>query len=199
MIPGSEKRVAEFPVEKQFLDRWSPRAMSGEPMPERDLMSLFEAGRWAPSSYNNQPWRMLYALRESAEWSLFFDLLVDANKTWCKNGAALVLFLSKTTFDYNGQPSISHSFDCGAAWMSFALEGSRLGYVVHGMQGFDYARARESLDIPEGFQVEAMVVVGKPGRVEDLPPDAQKREAPNDRRKVADSVHVGPFPAIWRK
>jgi nitroreductase len=138
-------------------------------------------------------------LRGSAEWPLFFDLLADANKVWCKNGAALVLFLAKTTFDSNGQPSITHSFDAGAAWMSFALQGARLGYVVHGMEGFDYAKARESLAVPEGFQVEAIAVVGKAGRVEDLPPAVQTREAPSDRRKVVDSIHIGAFPAAWRK
>src|SRR4030095_13817484 len=106
MLKGHEVRRADHPIDRLFLDRWSPRAMSGEEIPEEDLMVLFEAARWAPSSYNNQPWRILYARRSSEHWPLFFDLLADTNKAWAKNAAALLLFVSKTTFDYNGQPSI---------------------------------------------------------------------------------------------
>src|SRR6185295_7208704 len=137
-----------------FLDRWSPRAMSGEPVAEADLMRLFEAARWAPSSFNNQPWRILYAQRDTPNWPLFFDLLVDANKAWAGKAGALLLFVSKTTFDHNGKPSITHSFDCGAAWANFALQGCRLGLVIHGLQGFDYEKARNTLKVPEGYQVE---------------------------------------------
>ncbi len=80
MIKGSEVRKADHPIEKLFLDRWSPRAMSGEEIPEAELMSLFEAARWAPSSYNNQPWRILYARRGAPHWQAFFDLMVPQNQ-----------------------------------------------------------------------------------------------------------------------
>ena len=78
MIKGSEIRRADHPIDNLFIDRWSPRAMSGEAIEEADLMVLFEAARWAPSSFNNQPWRILYARRDSEHWPLFFDLLGDA-------------------------------------------------------------------------------------------------------------------------
>jgi nitroreductase len=104
MIKGSERRKAGYPIDSLFLDRWSPRAMSGEEIAEEELLTLFEAARWAPSSYNNQPWRILYVRRNTIHWPLFFDLLVDFNKTWVKEAAALVIFLSKTTFDHNGEP-----------------------------------------------------------------------------------------------
>ena len=160
MIKGSDIRKADHPIDKFFLDRWSPRAMSGEPISEQDLMILFEAARWAPSSFNNQPWRILYARRDTPHWQLFFDLLVDANKVWAKNASALLLFISKTTFDHDGSPSRTHSFDTGAAWENLALQGLLKGYVVHGMQGFDYERAKTALKVPEGFSVEAMIAVG---------------------------------------
>lgn len=193
MIKGSERRRADHAIDQLFLDRWSPRAMSGEAIPEEELMILFEAVRWAPSSYNNQPWRILYARRESEHWPLFFDLLVEGNKVWAQNAAALLLFISKTTFDYNGKPSITHSFDTGAAWENLALQGSLKGYVVHGMQGFDYERARTALSIPEGFRVEAMAAVGKPGAAEALPEALRQREAPSDRRQLAQTICEGPF------
>ncbi|HKP72283.1 MAG TPA: nitroreductase family protein [Pyrinomonadaceae bacterium] len=176
-----------------FIDRWSPRAMSGEEISEEDLMSLFEAARWAPSSYNNQPWRILYARRDTEHWPLFFDLMVEFNQSWTKDAAALVLFISKTTFDHNGEPCITHSYDTGAAWENFALQGWLKGYVVHGMQGFDYERARTALNIPEGYNVEAMAVVGKPGENEVLPEGLREREVPSDRRKLAETIYEGVF------
>ncbi len=192
MIKGSQKRRADHPVDPIFVDRWSPRAMSGEEITGEELLTLFEAARWAPSSGNNQPWRVLYATRNSCHWPLFFDLLVDSNKVWCANAAALLFFISKTTFE-NGKPCRTHSYDSGAAWMSLALQGSMLGLVVHGMQGFDYERARTVLNIPEEFQVEAMAAVGRPGRSEQLPEPLQARETPNDRRPLTQSVCEGPF------
>lgn len=193
MIKGSENRQANHAIDNLFLDRWSPRAMSGEAMDEAELMVLFEAARWAPSSFNNQPWRMLYAHRDSEHWPLFFNLLVDSNKLWAQNAAALVLFISKTTFDHNGKPSITHSFDTGSAWENLALQGWLKGYVIHGMQGFDYEQARAVLNIPEEYQVEAMVAVGKPGPKEFLPEKLQQREVPSDRRKLEETICEGPF------
>lgn len=192
MIKGSEIRRADHPVDHIFVDRWSPRAMSGEEIPPDQLLRLFEAARWAPSSMNNQPWRMLYATRISSSWPVFFDLLVDSNKVWCAKAAALLVVISKTTFE-NGKPCRTHSYDSGAAWMSLALQGSMLGFVVHGMQGFDYDRARTALNIPDEYQVEAMAAVGLPGDPQELPEALQARELPNERRKLELSICEGGF------
>ena len=191
MTKGSEIRRADYPIAPQFLDRWSPRAMSGEEIAREELMTMFEAARWAPSSYNAQPWRMLYALRSTPQWPTFFDLLTEGNKAWALNAAALILFISKKINDRTGKPSVTHSFDTGAAWAYFSLQGSMLGIVVHGMQGFDYAGAQTALGIPGDFRVEAMIAVGRPGRRESLPPALQEREQPNDRRKLAETICEG--------
>ncbi len=193
MIKGSEVRKADHPIDTLFLDRWSPRAMSGEAVSEAELMTLFEAARWAPSSYNNQPWRFLYARRDTGNWELFFDLLVEFNQGWASSAAALIVFVSRKTFEHNGEPSVTHSFDTGAAWENLALQGWLKGLVVHGMQGFDYERARTDLSIPEEFQVEAMAAVGRPAKVEDLPAELREREAPSDRRKLAQTICEGKF------
>ena len=172
MIKGSEVRIADHPIDRIFLDRWSPRAMTGEPIAQEELLTLlFEAARWAPSSYNNQPWRFLYAQRDSKHWQTFFDLMVEFNQSWAKNAGILVVFISRTHFDFNGEPAPTHSFDTGAAWENLALQGSLKGLVVHGMQGFDYERARTALNIPEGFQVEAMCAIGRPANPETLSED----------------------------
>jgi len=193
MIKGGTVRTPDYPIDDLFVDRWSPRAMSGEEIGEQELMTLFEAARWAPSSYNNQPWRILYAHRNSEHWPLFFDLLVETNKAWAQNAAALLVMISKTTFDHNGKPSLTHSYDTGAAWQNLALQGFGKGYVVHGMQGFSYERARKNLQIPEEYRVEAMVAIGIPGRKEDLPMELQQREEPNIRRSLEKTVCSGPF------
>jgi nitroreductase len=193
MTKGSEIRKADFPIEPLLLNRWSPRAMSGEEISQDELMRLFEAARWAPSSFNSQQWRALYARRGTEHWQTFFELLVEANKVWAKNAVVLVVFISRKMFDHNDEPSITHSYDAGAAWENFALQGFHQGLVVHGMQGFDYERARKELRIPEEFQVEAMAAVGKPGPKELLPEKLRARESPNDRRKVSKSIFEGPF------
>lgn len=167
--------------------------MSGEEIPESELLRLFEAARWAPSSFNSQQWRALYARRNSEHWPAFFELLAEGNKAWAKQAAALVLFISATTFDHNGEESVSHSYDCGAAWENFALQGFSQGLVVHGMEGFDYERARTDLKIPEGFRVEAMAAVGKPGAKESLPERLREKESPSKRRQISESICEGPF------
>lgn len=193
MIKGSEKRKADHPIDNIFLDRWSPRAMTGETIQEEELLLLFEAARWAPSSYNNQPWRILYARRDTDYWPLFLDLLVESNQRWAKNAAALLVFISRTHFDFNGEPAITHSFDTGAAWENLALQGWLKGFVVHGMQGFDYGRAKTTLNIPDGFNVEAMAAIGKSADPATLSENLRAKEAPSDRRKLEQTICEGPF------
>jgi nitroreductase len=167
--------------------------MSGEGVTDEELMTLFEAARWAPSSYNNQPWRILYARRETEQWPVFFGLMVEGNQSWAKDAAALLLFVSKETFDFNGKPYPTHSFDTGAAWENLALQSTMLGLVTHGMQGFDYERARTELNIPEGFRVEAMIAVGHPGDPAQLPEPLREREAPSGRKPLSEITCEGAF------
>jgi len=108
LIKGSQKRKAEHSIDSLFLDRWSPRAMSGEEIPLEELNVLFEAARWAPSSFNNQPWRILFARRGTEHWPLFFDLLVDVNKTWAKRAAALVVLITSSA---SGRGSLHNNRD----------------------------------------------------------------------------------------
>ncbi|MFV8755782.1 nitroreductase family protein [Nannocystaceae bacterium ST9] len=186
-------RTAQHPIEAWFLERWSARALSGEPLAAGELERLFEAARWAPSSMNGQPWRFLYARAGSPAFATFFDLLVPGNQAWCVRASALLVVVSKTTFD-NGNPARTHSFDAGAAWMSLALQGSRMGLVVHGMQGFDYDAARSRLGVPEDHDVECMIAVGKPGKIEDLPEGYRAREQPSDRKPIEAFAFEGAFP-----
>ncbi|WP_089789083.1 nitroreductase family protein [Natronobacterium haloterrestre] len=189
----AEHRDPEHDVDPLFVNRWSPRAMSGEPLPEDEYMPLFEAARWAPSAFNNQHWRFLVADREDEEWETFVGLLNEMNEAWASDAAALAVIASKTTFDHNDDPAPTHAFDTGAAWQNLALEGARRGLAVHAMAGFDYERAADELNVPEEFEVQAMVAIGERAPPETLPDDLQEREQPSDRKPLEDLVHRGGF------
>jgi nitroreductase len=186
-------RSSEYSVHPLILNRWSPRSMTGEEMTEKELMALFDAARWAPSSFNNQPWRFLYARRNAPSWPLFFNLMIEFNQGWTKNASALVLAISAKNFEHNNKPAHTHSFDTGAAWMALALEGAWRGYVVHGMEGFDYERARTDLGIPDDYQVEALIAIGKRAPITQLPPELQKREVPSTRKSAEEIIIEGKF------
>ncbi len=185
-------RKRENDVDELFISRWSPRAMSGEEIDEATLLSLFEAARWAPSANNNQPWRFIYALRNTPHWETFFNLLAEGNQVWAKNAAVLIVVISKSTFD-SGKPARTHTYDTGAAWVSLALQGSLKNLVIHGMQGFDYDKAKEVLRMSDEYQVEAMIAVGKKGKKEDLPGYLQEREFPSSRKSIAEIAMEGIF------
>ena len=132
-----------------------------------ELAVLFEAARWAPSAGNTHPWRILYAHRDTEHWPLFFDLLVERNKVWCRNAAALLLFISRTTNEQTGRPLVTHSYDTGAAWENLALQGTLRGLVVHGMAGLRLRARADDAEHPGRLHVEAMAAVGKPGPIDD--------------------------------
>ncbi len=194
MDPDIEKvRKPGHKILDVLKNRWSPRAMAGDEISDDELMSLFEAARWAPSSFNNQPWRFIYAKRNTPEWNDIFSLMVEFNQGWTKNAAVLLVMISKNTFDHNGKPCHTHSFDTGSAWMSLALEGTSRGLVVHGMEGFDYDKARKVLGVPDDYTIEAMAAIGKRAPKETLPPELQKREGPSPRRPLEEIIMKGRF------
>lgn len=192
MIKGSSARTADQAIVPLLLDRWSPRAMSGEAIGLPALSRLLEAARWAPSSMNFQPWRILYALREGPHWASYLDFLLPGNRPWCEQAGALVVFISRRQFD-DGRPCVTHSYDTGAAWQNFALQGFADGLVVHGMQGFDADRVRRVAGVPDSYSIDAMAAVGRPGELSALPEKYREREKPNGRRPAADSAREGLF------
>lgn len=192
-IDTSSHRRPDHPIEPIFWKRWSPRAMTGEALTRDEFSSLMEAARWAPSSYNEQPWRFIYAHRGTPHFDRLVGLLMDANKAWADRAGTLLVLVSKKTFTGNGKPNTVHTFDCGSAWQNLALQASALGLVAHGMAGFDRERARTELRVPDDFSVEAMVALGRPGNVEDLPQPLRERETPSPRKPIRDIMMEGAF------
>jgi len=191
--PDNRTRTPTYDINSLILNRWSPRFMTGDELIDEVLMSLFEAARWAPSSYNNQPWRFIYAKRNTEHWDSLFNILVEGNKVWAKNAAVLVVVIARKNFEHNEKPARTNQFDTGAAWENLALEATFKGLAVHGMQGFDYEKARKDLEVPDNFDVVAMMAIGKRGSRNQLPPQLQDREYPNDRKPLNEIVMEGLF------
>jgi len=188
-----DHRQADHPIESLLLRRWSSRAMSGEPIGDEELLRLFEAARWAPSTMNEQEWRFLYARRGTPHWPAFFELLVEANRVWCERAAMLAVILGHRVFQRNGNPNPVHLFDCGNAFENLALQGTAMGLVVHGMAGFDFERARSVLAVPDDYAVVAMFAVGRPGDPVHLPERLRAREVPSGRRPLGELIREGAF------
>ena len=191
-------RHADHPINPVFVERWSPRAFTGEAVPVADLLTMVEAARWSPSSYNSQPWRFVYALAGTPAWQTLLGLLGDYNTSWASRAGALVCLASSRTMLPPGKtepvPSHSHSLDAGAAWGAFALQAHMLGWATHGMVGFDMERAATELGIPDGFRVEMMIAVGRQGDPSALPEALRGREAPSPRLPVSAIAAEGRFP-----
>lgn len=160
-----------------------------EELSNEELMPIFEAARWASSAFNTQPWRFIYAKRNTVReevWNKFFYLLVEGNKECAQNAAVLTVVISKNEFEYNGRvlPLTTRQFDTGAAWENLALETSSRGLVARAIAGFDYDKARKDLDIPDGYDVMGMIAIGIRGPKENLPPKLQGMESPSDRKPL---------------
>lgn len=190
-------RRADYPIDPLFLERWSPRAFDGAPIPDADLATMFEAARWAPSAFNSQPWRFLYAHRAGPDWDRFLALLIPWNQSWVRTASVLVYVASDTmmTTRHGETPSHSHSFDAGAAWVCLALQATRMGYHAHGMSGVEWDQARIELEVPDRFRLEAAIAIGRRGDLGQLDEKMASREVPSDRKLVAEIAFAGNFRA----
>ncbi|HKY80688.1 MAG TPA: nitroreductase family protein [Sphingobium sp.] len=190
-------RAVTRDVEPLFVERWSPRAFDGSSMPQQDLDTIFDAARWAPSAFNYQPWRFLYAHRDGADWRRFVDLLLPFNQAWVERSSVLIYILSDTLMSAPGsdeaKPSHSHSFDTGAAWALMALQATRSGYHSHAMTGVDFDRARSELGVPDRFRIEAAVAIGRRADKSVLPEALQAREEPSGRNDIGSFAVAGNF------
>ena len=191
------QRQTNNPVEPLFLERWSPRSFDRSAISAQDLETLFDAARWAPSSFNRQPWRFIYAHRDTPAWTEFLGLLQPYNASWAQNASVLLILVSDTMIHYPGAPaavpSHTHSLDAGAAWALFALQAARMGFATHGMAGIDFDKARAALGVPDEFRVEAGIVLGRQADKSLLPEPLQAREIASGRNPVESFAWQGRF------
>ncbi len=179
-------RVPEWAVDEMFVDRWSPRSFVSEPIPDEQVHALFEAARWAPSCYNDQPWLFLYSTSEEGR-ARFLSTLVDANRRWAKNAPLLVYVAARRRFRRNDKENRHAAFDAGAAWVSLAFQARKLGLYAHGMAGFRKDDAYELLGLDEEeYHILAAIAVGRRGEPSALPEDLRKSETPSGRKPHGD-------------
>jgi nitroreductase len=194
---AATRQQADSPeIDPMFLSRWSPRALSGQSLTQADVEALVEAARWAPSCFNAQPWRFAYALAGSEGFAKLFGTLVEGNQAWASKAGALIAVVTRSRYEHNDKPAPTHCFDGGAAWMSLALQAQSMGLVAHGMQGFDAAAAREVLSLPDVFELPALIAVGHPGELDDLPEDYREREKPSDRKPLDELLFENNFSGL---
>ena len=182
-------RVSEYPVSPLFLNRWSTRAFSTREVSDQDLYTVLDAAHWAPSSYNDQPWRFIVA-KTKEQRSVFHQFINEFNLTWVSTAPVLIVVASDKLRD-NGDPNGAHAFDAGAAWASMAIQATMLGMVTHAMGGIDRNKARQMLNIPDNFEIHAVIALGYHGDKSLLPEGIQQREVPNSRRPLNELVFEG--------
>jgi nitroreductase len=194
----TDERKPGHPVNPIFIERWSARSFTGETMPEADLLTMFEAARWAHSAANRQPWRFSYALRGDANFQQYVQFLDGGNQQWGHKAAAIVIVISaKFTTPTDGstpRPIGTHSLEAGCALQSFTLQAAMMDYIAHPMAGIEKDRIVAELGIdPERYKVEAGVAIGKLADKALLPEKFQEREKKSGRRPLDETAFKGMF------
>lgn len=175
MTYPSNPAATDFPVTEIIARRWSPVVFDPAPLSDAEIGSLFEAARWAPSSFNEQPWRYVYARKGDAGRDEIEALLMDGN-AWAKNAGLLIVSFGHKNFTYNGKPNHHWLHDTGAASMAITLQAESMGLITHQMAGFHMDKANAALGVPDDFEPGSMMAVGRPGDVKSAPEDLQKRQ-----------------------
>ena len=194
----TDERKPDHVINPIFTTRWSARSFTGDTMPEEDLLSMFEAARWAHSASNRQPWRFTYALRGDANIDQYVHILDDGNREWAHKAAAIVIVLSarrtKPTDGSAPRNIGTHSLDTGCALQSFTLQASGMGYIAHPMAGILPEKIRDELGISdEDYKVEAGIAIGRLAPKDELPERFREREKKSQRRPLAETAFRGEF------
>jgi nitroreductase len=187
-----KKATTDFEILEVIAERWSPYGFDSKTVSVDDLRSLFEAARWAASSFNEQPWRYIVATKDDAdEFERMLSCLMDANQTWAKAVPVLALGIAKLNFTRNGRPNGAAIHDLGQASATLALEATARGLSVHQMKGILPDRAREQYGVPEDFEVVTAIAIGYAADPESLPPDVKKTDTTSRRRKPISEIVFG--------
>jgi nitroreductase len=185
-------RTSEAEIHPQFMGRWSPRSFAETPVEPGHLQAVFEAARWAPSAFNAQPWRFLYAT-QPADLARFRGLLSAWNQGWANKAPVLGFVVGQRRFAHNDTPNGYAGFDSGAAWMSLALQAQLLGLATHAMAGVDFDAAYGVLGVDRAdYEILCAFVLGHRGPPDQVPEGTE--DAPNARRPVSETA----FEGVWR-
>lgn len=191
--------VTAVAINEIIANRWSGRAYNAnKPVTDDEELALLEAARWAPSCFGDQPWRFIVCNKRKHPhaWQTAFDTLAESNQAWAKNAPLLVLACANTLFQHNSKPNRWGAYDTGAAVENMCLQATALRLVAHQMGGFNVDAARTAFQVPEGFELMAMIAIGHGDTPESLPQDLQERQvAPRQRKPLGELF----FNGVWNK
>jgi len=169
----------------EIKERWLPRAFSGEKIARDDILALLEAARYAPSCFNEQPWRFLIA-DGKASLVKMRGCLTPSNREWAAAAPVLLLIAAEKRFALDERDNYWHMFDTGTAWGYLSLEAQRRGLITHAMGGFSRAGAHEAFNIPDNLDIITIVAVGRSGNKSALSESLQEREQPATRKETEE-------------
>jgi len=183
----------DYPIEEILKRRWSPRAFSDRMVESEKLQSLFEAARWAPSSFNEQPWSFIIATKQKPEeHARLLSCLVEKNQQWAHLAPVLIVSIAKLKFEKGGKPNRHAFHDVGLAMGNLLVEATALGLFGHQMAGFFPEKVREIYDVPEEFEPVAAIAIGYAGDVDLLPENFRGQElGPRRRKPISGFVFQG--------
>ena len=182
------------PIEPLLQRRWSPRAFGSKPVEREVLVRLFEAARWVPSSFNEQPWRYIVVTQENPEWLQEAQSVLSPGNAWAAKAPVLICSVAQLAFAKNAKPNRHAFHDVGAASENLLLQAVALGLFGHQMAGFDVEKARVVFQIPEGYDPVAMMALGYSADLESLTEAQRANEArPRVRRPIEEFVFQGRF------
>lgn len=193
MSTAVRKAETSSPIHEVLSTRWSPRAFESKPVEADKLRSMFEAARWAPSSYNAQPWYFIVAKKDDPKnYRKILDSFVEFNQSWAKTAPVLALSVAAEKFGHNQQPNRHAFHDVGQAAASLAYQANAVGLQVHQMAGILPDKARDLFSIPQGYEPVAGFAIGYPGDASSLPDQLREREnAPRERKPLKSFVFEG--------
>lgn len=177
-------------LSENIKNRWSPRAFDSRPVEEEKLFSILEAGRWAASAFNEQPWRFVVTQKGEEKYEKILASLVEWNQQWAGNAPVLILNLAKKTFSRNGKPNTTAQYDLGQAVANMAIEAVHQGLVSHQMSGFDAEKATASLGISDDFAAVSVLALGNYGYADALPDDMYQSEMAVRERKPLEDLFL---------
>ena len=185
-----KKAPAHERVLPVILHRWSPRSFADREVSPADLKTIFEAVRWAASSFNEQPWRFLVGTRGSETYQKIHSILMEFNQLWAQTAPVLILGAAKTTFSHNSAPNAVALYDLGAAAATLCYQAAELGLFTHQMAGFDRDAARRVFGVPEDYIFGAVIALGHQGEPEQLkhPQMLAQETAPRQRKPLSEFV-----------
>ena len=186
------------PIHELLANRWSPRSFDPDARIEKDqLVALAEAARWAPSCFGAEPWAFVHCDKHADPqgWERGFACLAEGNQAWVKNASLLICAIAQKDFEHNGKPNRHHLYDTGAASMSLVLQAEALGLRAHQMGGFDPDKAKESFNVPDGWDCIAMIAVGKQAPAENI--EIEKMQEMEMAERTRKDLGSKAFAGMW--